>query len=260
MTVKLTTEEFWENFWGSIKLPVKPDSNFKNDRVISEELIAHVKAKSSDQTSLEIGCAPGKWMVFAAEHLGYKSHGVEYLPRAAEITRKNLKECSVDGEVITADFFDYKSDKKFDLVMSYGFIEHFENYEDVFIKHLELVKENGFLVLGLPRFRGINYFVQSMIDPYMERPYLGSHVLPLMELKPFVDLAEKYKLKKITIDYIGGFEPSLFPIGEIKNKFLKLFVRVVVKLSSMLFGRFNSAFSSSYQIIILQKAYPGNNP
>lgn len=257
MTVKLTTEEFWDHFWGSIKLPVKPDFNFKNDRVISNELLSHVKAKSPEQTSLEVGCAPGKWMVFAAEKLGYKSHGVEYVARAADITRKNLEVCNVSGEVITADFFDYRPEQKFDLVMSYGFIEHFENYEEVFKKHLALVKENGFLVLGLPRFRGLNYFVQSIIDPFMERPYLGSHVLPLMELRPFVELADKYNLKKIEIGYIGGFEPSLFPIGEVTNIAKKFFVRVVVKLGSIFFGSYNSALTSSYQIIILQKSNSG---
>jgi cyclopropane fatty-acyl-phospholipid synthase-like methyltransferase len=255
MNTKLTTEEFWDHFWEGVKLPVKPDLTFKNDRVISNALLKYVKTQSSGKKSLEIGCAPGKWMVFAAEHLGYHSSGVEYLPKAAETTRKNLIQCNVDGEVITADFFEYKPERKFDLVMSYGFIEHFDNYEDVFRRHLDLVNDNGFLVLGLPRFRGLNYLVQSLIDPSMERPYLRSHVLPLMELKPFAKLAEKYKLKKIAIDYIGGFEPSLFPIGEIKNPVVKFITRVIVKLSSLLFGKINSRYTSSYQIIILQKSF-----
>jgi 2-polyprenyl-3-methyl-5-hydroxy-6-metoxy-1,4-benzoquinol methylase len=253
MTVKLTTEDFWDNFWANLKLPVKPDPNFKNDRVICNALLENVKATNPAQTSLEIGCAPGKWMVFAAEKLGYHSFGVEYLPKAAETTRKNLKECGVSGEVVTADFFQYKPEQQFDLVMSYGFIEHFEDYESVFKKHLDLVKPGGHLVLGLPRFRGLNYIVQSLIDPHMERPYLKSHVLPLMELKPFEDMTKKFQMKKIFIGFLGGFEPSLFPVGEVKNPMTKFVVRVLVKLSTIFFGNYNSAFTSSYQLIILKK-------
>jgi len=211
------------------------------------------RPKETNQTSLEIGCAPGKWMVFLAERIGYEVHGLEYLASAAETTRKNLAQCGVYGVVRSADFLSYESDERFDLVMSLGFIEHFENYEDIFLKHLKLVREGGVLVLGLPRFRGVNYLIQAMIDPYMECPYLSSHFLPVMELNPFMKLADKHSLQKVFVGYVGGFERALFPTNEVTNGAMKLFVRMAIKLCAMFFGNFDSSLTSSYQIVILRK-------
>jgi hypothetical protein len=253
MEKELTSESFWDHFWGNIELPAKVNLNFKNDKVISDELIKFAKATGENQTSLEIGCAPGKWMIFSAEHLGYIPSGIEYVNSAALATVKNLKKCNIEGRVWTEDFFKFQINEHFNLVSSFGFIEHFENYSEVFLKHVDLAKTDGLIAIFIPRFRGINYFIQRLIDPSMDRPYLSSHHLPIMELEVFDKLGKENNLIILRNEYVGGFEPSLFPVGEVKNPLTKLIVRILVKLCSIFFSSVNSRMTSSFQVAIFKK-------
>jgi 2-polyprenyl-3-methyl-5-hydroxy-6-metoxy-1,4-benzoquinol methylase len=41
-------------------------------------------------------------------------------------------------------------------VISFGFIEHFDNPENVIQKHLDLLKPGGILIVGVPNFTGIH--------------------------------------------------------------------------------------------------------
>ena len=49
----------------------------------------------------------------------------------------------------------------FDIVLSYGFIEHILPPEKAIQLHLDLVKKGGYIVIQLPRFKGYNYWNSS---------------------------------------------------------------------------------------------------
>lgn len=249
----LTSEDFWNSYWSSLKLPVTVDLNFKNDQVIAQAIISSIHG-SEIKSALEIGCAPGKWLSFIAKTFDSKVTGIEYVAPAAQKTIENLEMQHIQNyRIITGDFFKHELKETFDLVISLGFIEHFSNYESVLDEQLKLVSKNGFLVVGIPRFKGINYMVQKGIDYFIQNKLIVSHNLSTMNLEVFESFAKKNSLQVITNTFIGGFEPGLFPVAEIQNRFVRIFFKIILRICNIFFGNTNSFFTSSYQIAIYKK-------
>jgi len=81
-------------------------------------------------------------------------------------TRENFEKLDMFGVVFKKDIFSCLSDMpKFDVVYSWGFVEHFINIEEVIEKHLEPFKPNGILNIGVPYFLGINKFLFGRLNP-----------------------------------------------------------------------------------------------
>jgi len=251
--MKITEKQFWDNFWGDIKLPVKVDYKFKNDRVIANLIKKFIPINHESETMIEIGCAPGKWLVFFNKELNYKVIGLEYLESAAQKTRDNLVLSEVSNfEIINADFFDYKKPEQYNVVCSLGFVEHFTDWESVLDKHIEMCQRLGYIVIGFPCFKGINYYLQKILDKYIDQPLIPSHNLKIMDLKTVKKYVDECNVDLLFLNYIGGFEPALFDV-RVGNKFLSLFFKIIIKGLSIIFGNFNSKYTSSYIMLVIKK-------
>jgi len=102
------------------------------------------------------------------------------------------------------DFFSDLSDlPRFDVVMSLGFIEHFDDLDDVFKRHVSLLRKGGILILQVPNFRGINRKVLAWLAPETQ----SRHNLEAMDLRNWRRLEGTHGLKPVFEGYIGGFEP-----------------------------------------------------
>lgn len=253
MDNELTSEIFWTEYWSKLVLPVGVDLNFKNDRVIANEILTAV-ANSKITSALEIGCAPGKWLSFLAQKLECQVTGIEYVKIAAEKTIENLEFQKIKNYlIINGDFFNHNITNTFDIVISLGFIEHFSHYEKVLEDQLKLVSRNGYLIIGIPRFKGINFFLQKGIDPFIANKLLASHNLNVMNLGVFERFAKDHKLSIVVNKFVGGFEPGLFPVGEIKNIIPRVFFKILLRIFNLLFNNFNSSITSSYQVAIFKR-------
>jgi SAM-dependent methyltransferase len=202
----LTDEAFWDRFWSKQPVPAAINLGFSFERCLSRALEAHVRP-GGGRRLLEVGCAPGRWMLFFHNELGYSVEGIDYVPAACRKTRENLALSNVPGRVIEADFF--RCDlpgESYDAVVSLGFIEHFSDVEGVIARHAALVRPGGTLVLGIPNFRGVNYWIQKVMD----RPLLKAHNTSIMSLKFLRGLSRKCPLEPLWVGYLGGFEPALF--------------------------------------------------
>lgn len=254
--MEITEKQFWAQYWGEIKLPNRVDFGFKNDRVIANTLLDNVSISDGRKVALEIGCAPAKWMVFLYEYMHYMVDGFEYLDVAAQKASENLAICNVPSEksnIIIGDFLSQHPIEKYDLVLSLGFIEHFENYKDVFEKHLSYVNKDGYAAIGFPNFRGINYYVQFVIDRLAGSKILKNHNLKMMDKSLMQKMLSNANVKTVFIDYIGGFEPALFNVQDIKNPFMRIVMKVVIKILSLVFGSCNHGRIASYFMFIVKK-------
>lgn len=255
MTESKTEKEFWEHFWESTALPSRIDPSFSNDRVIAETLKRWVPSGNKEKVALEVGCAPGKWMVFLAEELGYIPEGCEYVESAVRTTEKNLELCAVPnarvyhGDFLTADF----EGRTFDLILSLGFIEHFSDPVEIIRRKLSLLNEGGYLAIGIPKFTGLNYHIARVVDETLDHKILPAHNLAIMDREYFRELPRILPLTPVFVDYIGGFEPALFDISRTPVWFKGIFHALSVGLANPLLRRLNVGWCSGYIMAVYRK-------
>jgi len=48
----------------------------------------------------------------------------------------------------------FNNPHKFDIVASFGFIEHFTNWVEILESHISLLNNNGYLIVEVPNFIG----------------------------------------------------------------------------------------------------------
>jgi SAM-dependent methyltransferase len=218
---KLTDQAYWDSVWQrepaaadrspSLLAGIKGMLTEYNDDVLWNELYPRLLPRSTEMKALEVGSAPGHLLLRFHESFGYIPYGVEYSDTGAELNRETFKGHGLDPDnVIHADFFasefqdHYRA--SFDVVLSHGFIEHFRDVRDVVRRHVELLKPGGYLVITIPRFRGIYY-------PWMrlfQAEDLARHNLDIMKRDQFAAAFEDQGLSPRFCGYYGSIALKRF--------------------------------------------------
>lgn len=202
--MELTETEFWEKYWQGCPLPSEVNMDIGFDRCLAQALAKRLHGVSGDV--FEVGCAPGKWLAFMAKTFQMRASGIEYSLAGTEATHRNLKLLGMPVESILAgDFFKAEPQPQYDVVMSFGFIEHFDDPDAVVQRHAQWLKPGGRLVIGVPNFNGVYRPLQRILNPDI----LEKHNLKIMHLDYFKNLGDKVALDVEHVEYLGSFEPSL---------------------------------------------------
>jgi SAM-dependent methyltransferase len=206
----LATEEFWEeDYYREIELPARPNSGFPYERCLMQTLeeLAPVPAGAS---VFEIGCAPARWLVWYAERFGARVTGLEYTRKGVQLSRDNLAAAGVEGEIHDGDFFSNDlALGEHDLVLSLGFIEHFDDVAATFARHVDFVAKGGRLVVGMPNFRGLIGFFQGWAD----RSYLQLHNPRTMDPSLYANAADMCGMQLDKVRYIDGIDPDVVKVS-----------------------------------------------
>jgi SAM-dependent methyltransferase len=195
---------------------------------------------------LEVGCAPGRWLVFYGERFRARVEGIEYGARGAAVTRANFAAAGVDGSVQECDFFEAEP-RAAGVVLSLGFIEHFEDLAGAFARHLDFLAPGGRLALGVPNFKGVNRLVQRMGD----RERLALHNLDAMRPHLYRDLSARHGLELEWQGHIGGFDPVIIKPGGIGTKAWTLLEGRWRRLAVA--DRINHPWLSSYMLTVMRR-------
>ncbi|MEP7198296.1 MAG: class I SAM-dependent methyltransferase [Chloroflexota bacterium] len=160
---------------------------------------------------LEIGSAPGQHLINLSSTFGLDPYGVEYSSGGAQLNREVFAAAGIDpAQVFETDFFaaEFQTQYRdaFDVVVSRGFIEHFDDVEDVIRKHLNLLKPGGRLFVMIPNLRGLNYFLSWLFH----KEVLAIHNLKIMDKSAFTQLFADKNLTPRFCDYYGVFSFYLF--------------------------------------------------
>lgn len=127
---------------------------------------------------IEIGCFPGQFLA-AFGAMGYEINGIDLTPRTHTDMLPWLESLGYPiGEIHQGDFFKFQTEKPFDLVASFGFIEHFPNWDEVLQRHMDLVAPGGTLLITVPNFRGI---VQRGLHYFLDKENYKRHVIDAMQ-------------------------------------------------------------------------------
>jgi len=244
--MKLTDDKFWDNYWKKVKVPCRIDLTFSFDRCLEKTFSRFLKADPNVKL-IEIGCAPGRWLVYFHEKYSYQISGIDNSETGVRKTHDNLRYHNIDRKIHRADLLKFRTPGRYDVVLSLGFIEHFEEVDEVIEKHLSLLKPGGKLILGIPNFKGINFLIQK----YMCADLLAKHNLRIMNRGFFENLPQRFPLERIFVGYVGGFEPALFWAPK-PNFFSRVILKALGALGLLrrnsLLDNLNSRLFSSYII------------
>ncbi len=200
---------------------------------------------------VEIGCAPGRWLAYCNEQYGLDVAGYESSPAGAAKTRENLAFQGVRAELIEADVMsDRRRSASFDLVMSMGLIEHFDDPGAVVKQHARLAKPGGLIILEVPNLRGLTLALLRRT----ESPLLAFHNLDVMNDKVLRALARAAGLEVVEIRYIGGFEPQFVDASGEGRLFRTLFrLAATTRRRLRVLDNVNGSLFSGYICAILRK-------
>lgn len=153
-------------------------------------------------TAIEIGCFPGRYMPLVGSK-GYTLSGIDLTPRLSELPPwlESLG-CQVD-EFYNEDFCTWQTDKQYDAVISCGFIEHFTNWHDLFIKHCSLVAPSGMLLMMFPNFYGV---IQKYLHRWLDAQNLALHWQEAMQINQYKDICASQGFDILFSGYWGGFD------------------------------------------------------
>jgi 2-polyprenyl-3-methyl-5-hydroxy-6-metoxy-1,4-benzoquinol methylase len=205
---------------------------------------------------LEIGGAPGQFLAYFTKYFGYLPYAIDYSTIGCEKMQEAFEGVNLDVTIYNRDISSDLSDlPSFDIVFSMGFIEHFSDLDAIVGKHVELLKVQGTLVLGVPNYRGISQIVLKRLAPHK----LSMHNLKSMDIKNWESFEKKQGLQTIFKAYIGGFNPGSFRRCEnrtLKNLLIRFFfkvVRVLITDRLTFLRSFNSIYWSAYVLGIYRK-------
>jgi SAM-dependent methyltransferase len=198
-------------------------------------------------TAFEVGCFPGGYLAIFGK-LGYELNGIDLTPRVnSDLPQWLASQGYRLGKFYQDDFLKFKTNKKFDVVYSLGFLEHFTNWEEVVIKQAELVNPNGYLVVGVPNFRG---GLQRALHYLFDRDNYYKHYLPAMNYKKWRTILESQGFKIIFSGYIGQFD--FWAAGRLNPYFSKFGLPIISWLKKNI--KFNHGFFSPYICLLARKA------
>jgi SAM-dependent methyltransferase len=211
----LTGAEFWDRYWRGLTLPREhrhaPRAYYLNAIL---DVFDRWLPKDEGRTAAEVGGAPGQYLAYVRRSLGYDVTCIDFSETGCEKTLENFRLLGIPGDVIQADITgDVAGLPAFDLVYSLGLIEHFTDRRRIVANHARLVRPGGYLVLGVPNFRGPTGWFMRILGP----DTYATHVVEAMDLDGWSEFEGPLGLRAVWKGYVGGFEPSIFARREKKR-------------------------------------------
>lgn len=167
---------------------------------------------------IELGCAPGQYSAALCQNNNWKISGIDY-SEDADLFLETMNLINREATLYRIDMFEEKVSRKFDVVASYGLVEHFrgKTLDDLFQLHNLYVKSGGYVVIEMPNFTGFQYFWHYLFD----RPDLDNHNVDIMQPNS-LNWFEKNGFKVLYNDYVGVMR--LWGNSSFKNKYSKKFI------------------------------------
>lgn len=202
------SQSYWDNSYSAYKYEIANDA-------LTRWLDKHLG--ESKGTVFEAGCYPGRYLAYLGKK-GWAVSGMDLTPRMDDDFKKWLSANDISfNKIEKADVLDYMktSHDKYDLVCSFGFIEHFENFSDIIALHDKILAPKGKLIITTPRFNGP---VQQPLHAFFDKENLQRHYLPSMQPDLWKKQLESMGYSVTWSGYFGNFD---FWTDTQKNNFFK---------------------------------------
>jgi len=191
---KLTDIDYWVQVQGP------PTITLEENNIIKRWIEKNVDIKQL-KSCIEIGCYPGRYLSIFGKYQ-VQINGVDYLPSTQKLTELYKSKGYEVGDFYCLDFQKNTINNKFDCVYSLGFIEHFTEWENIFMKHLSLVNDNGLVIIETPNFSGWLQRIPRIIFDYKN---YKRHNIESMNLGRWLKILNENNFEILRAEYIGGY-------------------------------------------------------
>jgi len=172
--------EHWDAVWqqGTLPRAARPDArgiwHHRERQWHAWFARAFAGIDTQGKRLLEIGAARSEWLPYFAQQFGFIVTGLDYSELGVEQCRQVLTNEGVRGDVVLGDFRTPPSELvgAFDVVTSFGVIEHFEDTSQAIRQAACMVKPGGLLISVVPNMTGMVGWLQRALN----RPVYDIHV------------------------------------------------------------------------------------
>lgn len=244
----LTSKNYWETYY-------KANHSSKEHIVnvcsyYDKFWAAFFGENASNKKCIEIGGFPGRYLAYVASKYKVKPTCLDYNSDVNQIQAAFQVMGVEDYEIIQKDFFKYQPNQSYDFVFSNGFIEHFENFEEVLDLHVNYVEKGGKLLIMVPNMRGYIRIYKYLVD-YKN---LKTHNLKSMSLEVFKSFSKRNDLKINYLSYLGEFPHNPHQKGNLMQKYFVKIHRVLFKKwANKWVNKYPSKYYSSLILGIFEK-------
>lgn len=225
---KLSEKTLWEGLYYASERPTNMSTdgfkNFSNRQIL--ERLAQIPLAGKE--ILEIGAGDSLWLPFLCK-MYPSSHftGLDYSELACHMLRQRAQEQGVDVEVVNADLFTPPDAllNKFDVVISFGVVEHFDDLAAVLAAVKVFAKPEGTIFTLIPNMRGVMGWLTRRFSKALYEAH-NPH-----DLSSFLKGHEQAGLEVIDAGYLcsnnfGMLSMSVRGAGKTTYEFYKFLTRV----------------------------------
>jgi len=224
----LTDKKLWQSYYKG-KNTFNKINRFINKHIFNKEILRYIQfylADSEQKTLIEMGCGGSEWLVYINKKLGHKVYGIDYLESGCELARRKLKRNGIkDFEIYQGDFFTYDKElkSKFNYVVSFGVVEHFDPPSKLLGKFKNYLLKGGTIITTCPNTKGVSMNLQKKID----KKVYDSHLI--FSLKDLIKYHEQAGFKVIFSAYLGfmSFNNLAFKNFPFFGRLLKIPVKLL---------------------------------
>jgi SAM-dependent methyltransferase len=211
----LSSPEHWDSRKGKLRARLPSRLNV-GVRDITDLLRRHIKP--GDKV-LEVGCAPGKYLLWCAVAGKAEVSGIEYAPKSYQDTVNLFRNMNVVIDLRNEDFFEASFPRaSFDMVYSLGLIEHFtgERLTKIVHKHVDLLRPGGTAVIIVPNYQSWYGAILKKLD----RAVYDTHNIEMMSVPALEQLAPHGT--SATVYRYGSLTPWILSYGVPRDLLAKL--------------------------------------
>lgn len=245
----LSEKIYWDKVLSDAKLPrCNTEQNYQYG--ITMNFVHEFLNNKNYKTFLEVGCGSSGWLPYFAKEYGFIVSGVDYSEIGCLICEENLRMQSIGyGNIFCKDLFDpdCTNGEKYDIIFTYGVIEHFEDPEKVIKTLVNLLNPEGIIISLVPNINGLIGFLSKI---FVNDIFKMHKIIDKKNLKLY---HTHNNLVDIKTNYAGIFTLGVIPWIRSKTWFFKE-DSIQRKLSLKLIGLIDSSLSRIFKIIPYQFA------
>lgn len=225
-----TNVDYWQNRLSQLN-STSVEKQFKPFPTFIESFLPILR-EYAGQNFIELGCEPGVISSAIASKVPLQFSGVDFLPDNGLYVGA-MKAVGVDAVRITSTIHDLPIKCQYDVIGSFGLIEHFEDPMEIMSIHDRHLRPGGLCIITLPNFRQLQYIYHRLFDSVD----LQYHNLAIMAPKIIRECGELLGHEVIICRHVGKLQ--FWGLDRSGNRFtlgLRAFcagsLRIIAKLLS----------------------------